>query len=203
MTRKTRTLKIIRNSSLYILYVALIISILFNVGQSTKITTYNVSGVTSLQSSHMLDKYTPPKKVVEKKKEVKVNVSNTSKYRLTSFYPGDGAQAGDCTGSGFCSWDFGVNEHGWFTYKGKLVLAAATPYMQNTFGTKEGKTYFKYYDEVTLLIDGVAYEGIVLDTCGACYHDEKIDLFVKDSKSVIDRGYMGRNMVSLEITKKN
>lgn len=200
--KKSRTLKILRNGSLYLLYIALIFSILFNIGQSTKITTYNVSGVNSLQSSHMLDKYTP-KKVKKQTKVVKINSENTSKYRLTSFYPNDGAQAGDCTGSGYCTWDFGVNKNGWYTYNGKLVLAAATTYMQNTFGVKEGKTYFKYYDEVTLLIDDVAYEGIILDTCGACYYDEKIDLFVKDSKSVIDRGYMGRNMISLEITKKN
>ena len=60
----------------------------------------------------------------------------------------------------------------------------------------------KYYDEVNITIDGQVYPGIILDTCGACYRDERIDLFVKDKASVMDRGYMGRNMITLEITKK-
>lgn len=199
--RKTRTFKIIRNCTLYMLYIIVVISMLFSFGAVNKITTYNVSGVNSLQSSHMLDKYVPPAPEPEPVVVKKVYKPNT-KYRLTSFYPNDELKTGDCTGSGYCSWDFGVNERGWYTYKGKLVLAAATTYLQNKFGTKEGKTYFKYYDEVNITIDGQVYPGIILDTCGACYRDERIDLFVKDKASVMDRGYMGRNMITLEITKK-
>ena len=55
---------------------------------------------------------------------------------------------------------------------------------------------------VEVTIDGVAYQGIILDTCGACYRDERLDLFVKDGASAIDRGYKGRNMVDVKITKK-
>lgn len=198
--RNKRTLKILRNASLYTLYVVLIISILFNFGRINKITTYNVSGINSLQSSHMLDKYVP-KKIEEPVAKV-VSTPKVTKYRLTSFYPNDELKTGDCTGSGFCSWDFGINEKGWYTYKGKLVIAAATTYLQKKYGTKEGKIYFKYYDEIDITIDGKVYKGIILDTCGACYRDERIDLFVKDSKSVIDRGYMGRNMVTVNVTKK-
>ena len=51
-------------------------------------------------------------------------------------------------------------------------------------------------------IDGVKYPGIILDTCGACYKDERIDLFVKDKASVVDRGYRGKNMITVEIIKK-
>ncbi len=200
MKKNTRTLKIIRNGTLYLLYITLIISILFNFGQVTKITTYNVSGVNSLQSSHMVDKYVP-KKVEPKVEEKKVYKPNT-KYRLTSYYPNDELKSTPCTGAGFCAWDLEADEHGWYTYKGKLVLAAATTYLQNRFGTKEGKTYFKYYDEVNITIDGKVYPAIILDTCGACYRDERVDLFVKDKASVVDRGYMGRNMITLEITKK-
>ena len=199
--KKSNTLKILRNCSLYTLYIVLLFSIIFNFGQVNKITTYNVVGINSLQSSHLLDKYTPKpvvEPVVVKKPEVKVN----TKYRLTSFYPNDELKTGDCTGSGFCSWDLGINDKGWYTYKGKLVLAAATTYLQKKFGTKEGKTYFKYYDELNITIDGQVYPAIILDTCGACYKDERLDLFVKDGASAIDRGYMGRNMVSIEITKK-
>lgn len=202
MKSKTRTLKIIRNGSLYILYVMLIISILFNFGYVNKITTYNISGVNSIQSSHMLDKYVPKKEEpVVPVAEKKVYPVNT-KYRLTSFYPDDELKSSPCTGSGYCAWDFKEDEHGWYTYNGKLVLAAATTYLQNRFGTKEGKTYFKYYDEVNITIDGVVYPAIILDTCGACYRDERVDLFVKNQASVVDRGYMGRNMITLEITKK-
>ena len=199
--RKKRTLMILRNSSLYLLYIILIFSILFNFGQINKITTYNISGVSSLQSSHMLDKYTP-KPVEEPVIEETVEIPKEMKYRLTSFYANDELNTGDCVGAGYCWWDFGVDEHGWYTYDGKLVLAAATTYLQKRFGTREGKVYFKYYDEVNITIDGVVYPGIILDTCGACYRDERLDLFVQDGNSVIDRGYMGRNMITVEITKK-
>ena len=58
------------------------------------------------------------------------------------------------------------------------------------------------YDEVNVTIDGKVYPGIILDTCGACYRDQRLDLFVKDGNSAIHRGYMGRNMINVEITKK-
>lgn len=201
--KKTRTYKIVRNCSLYMVYVILVISILCGMGKVNVVTTYNVSGVSSLQSSLLLDKYTPPAPepkvdpAIEKAKNLKIR-----KYRLTSFYANDELKTGNCVGAGFCWWDFDVNEKGWYTYKGKLVLAAATTYLQKQFGTRDNITYFKYYDEVNVTIDGVVYPGIILDTCGACYRDVRIDLMVRDGKSVIDRGYMGRNMVTVEVTKK-
>ena len=191
---KSNTLKILRNCSIYMIYVVVIFSMLFKVGEVKRIVTFNISGVNSLKSSHMVDKYVP--KVVEEP------AFTITKYRLTSYYHNDELKSGACTGTGLCEWDFTPNEKGWLTYNGKLVIAAATTYLQNKFGTVEGRTYFKYYDEVKLTIDGVEYPGIILDTCGACYKDTRLDLFVKDSKSVIDRGYMGRNMISVEITKK-
>lgn len=201
--RKKRTYKIFRNCSLYMLYVILIISILCSIGHVNIVTTYNVSGVASLQSSHMIDKYVPPEPEPEPEPEV-VNASEEPirNYRLTSFYADDGYGTGECVGAGFCSWDFDENEYGWYTYKGKLVLAAATPYLLNKFGRRDGITYFKYYDEVTITIDGVEYPGIILDTCGACYKDVRLDLFVKGGLYGIDRGYMGRNMITVEVTKK-
>ena len=201
--KNKRTLKIIRNCSLYMLYVIVIISLLCGIGKVNVITTYNVSGVASLQSSHMLDKYVPPEPEPEPEPEVvKASEEPVRKYRLTSFYADDGYGTGECVGAGFCSWDFGVNEYGWYTYDGKLVLAAATPYLQKTFGIRDGITYFKYYDEVNITIDGVEYPGIILDTCGACYRDVRLDLFVQDGLHGIDRGYMGRNMITVEVTKK-
>ena len=195
---KSNTFKILRNCTLYTLFVALIIGVLVNVGEVKTIVTYSNYGVSFLQSSHLVDKYVPP---VEEEEPEEVPVPMISKYRLTSFYPKDELNTGHCTGTGYCSWDFTLNEKGWYTYKGKLVIAAATTYLQKRYGVKEGKAYFKYYDEITLTIDGVEYPGIILDTCGACYNDERVDLFVKDKASVTDRGYRGKNVITVEIKK--
>lgn len=184
---------ILKRELFVVAYTLIIFFMLFKAGEVNKITTYNVSGISSLQSSHLL---TEPKPIVEETKE------EIYKYRLTSYYPGDSCNSGQCTGSGLCTKDFQVNKYGWYTYKGKLVLAAATTYLQNKFGVKENKLYFKYYDEVTLTIDGVEYTGVILDTCGACYKAEKIDLYVSNKESVVDRGYKGYNMISMEVTKK-
>lgn len=120
---------------------------------------------------------------------------NQKTFRLTSFYP---AESSDCTGSGKCSWDFQINDKGWYTWNGKLVLAAATTYLQKSFGYVEGKKYFKYYDEVNITIDGVEYKGIILDSCGACMkvtYEERLDLFVNSGENAIDRGYKGNNPI--------
>lgn len=79
-----------------------------------------------------------------------------------------------------------MNENGWYTYQGKLVLGTATRYLlKYGYSEIEGKRYFKYYDTVTLTINGKDYEGIVLDSCGACMKKNIIDLFVSGSKSSI------------------
>ena len=191
-----RVLSMIKRCLIIVTYAIITFVILIEVGEKNKITTYNISGINSLQSSHLVTEYVP------KVEEIIEEAVQLHKYRLTSYYPGDSCESGHCTGSGLCTDDFQVNEFGWYTYKGKIVLAAATTYLQNKFGVKENKLYFKYYDEVTLTIDGVPYQGIILDTCGACYKAEKIDLYVQNKASVIDRGYLGRNMISLEVTKK-
>jgi hypothetical protein len=199
----SNTKKIIRNCSLYILYVIGVFFLIYSFGRANKITTFNVSLVNSLQTSMIQDKYVPPEPEPEPEPEI-INASNepVRQYRLTSFYANDGYGTGECVGAGFCSWDFDINEYGWYTYEGKLVLAAATTYLQNKFGTRDGITYFKYYDEVNVTIDGNVYQGIILDTCGACYKDVRLDLFVQDGPHGIDRGYMGRNMITVEVTKK-
>lgn len=48
-------------------------------------------------------------------------------------------------------------------------------------------------------IDGIQYEGVILDSCGACSYiqENRLDLFVRDKNSVIDRGYKGKNMVKV------
>ena len=123
---------------------------------------------------------------------------NKRAFRLTSYYPEEDT---DCTGSGKCSWDFQVNDKGWYTWNGKIVLAAATIYLQKSFGYVEGKKYFKYYDEVDVTIDGKTYRGVILDSCGACMkvtYEERLDLFVNSGKNAIDRGYKGNNPIYVE-----
>lgn len=107
--------------------------------------------------------------------------------RLTSFYANDGYGTGSCTGTGLCENDFQVNENGWYTYQDKLVLATATPYLLNYgYSLADGIQTYRYYDEITLNIDGISYQGIVLDSCGACMVDNRIDLFVSNRESVKD-----------------
>lgn len=107
--------------------------------------------------------------------------------RMTSYYPGDDCKSGTVTGSGKSIKDFEVNEYGWYTYNGKLVVATATKYLLNYgFTLSEGVHTYKYWEEITIEIDGVRYEAIVLDSCGYAMHSDRIDLFVSNSKSVKD-----------------
>jgi hypothetical protein len=182
---------LIKKMSLNLIYVIALILCVIKVGNVNKITTYNLTGISSLGSSQILSEYVEP----EPEPEPEPVAPTVYKYRLTHF-------TDPCVGAGFCANQLQLNEKGWYTYQGKLVVATATPYMINVFGYKPNKLYFRYYDELILTIDGVKYEAIVLDTCGACYRDERIDLFVKDPAHGIDRGYRGYNMISVEIKKK-
>lgn len=62
----------------------------------------------------------------------------------------------------------------------------------------QDKKYYNYGDTVELKIDNVIYQGIILDSCGACMTDNRIDLFVSDKNSMIDRGYLGRNEIKIK-----
>lgn len=67
--------------------------------------------------------------------------------------------------------------------------------MQKYYGVIENKRYFKYYDTISLNINGNAYQGIILDSCGACSKKETniLDLFVAGSY-----GSVGKTKVSIE-----
>ena len=113
-------------------------------------------------------------------------VQNSYTTRMTSYYTGESG-SGDCTGSGLCTWDFEVNEHGWYTYQGKLVVATATPYLlKYGFSLADGVHTYRYGDDITLNIAGVDYEAIVLDSCGSSMKNGRIDLFVSNANSVKD-----------------
>ena len=114
--------------------------------------------------------------------------ARTSPYYLTSFWSGDGYGTGSCTGSGKCEKDFQVNDKGWYTYNGRLVLAGATRYLLK-YGYSEipGKRYFSYGENITVTINGVDYPGTIWDSCGACMKNNIIDLFVSNSKSSVGK----------------
>lgn len=103
--------------------------------------------------------------VVEEVQEVPSSYTT----RMTSYYPEEGETI---TASGLGINNFQVNNKGWFTYNGKLVVATAS----NRLGSTSMKTY-NLYDEITINIEGTDYEAIVLDVCGACQRSNRIDLF--------------------------
>lgn len=115
--------------------------------------------------------------------------------RFTSFWPDDGS--GSMTASGLGVEDFGTNAQGWFTYQGRVVVAAATEEcLESTAGAcrkysklPEGYQLHRLFDELTLLIDGIEYPAIVLDHCGASFWDEerqRYDVYVIDDDHLID-----------------
>ena len=111
-------------------------------------------------------------------------VSSSYTTRMTSFYP---AESSDCTGSGKCSWDFVINDKGWYTYNGKLVVATATTYLANQgWYVAPGVHLYKYWEELVLTIDGVEYDAIILDSCGSSMKTDRVDLFVSNANNVKD-----------------
>jgi len=127
----------------------------------------------SMNGSSLVKEKPKPKPVVRQ--------SRSYTTRMTSFWVGDDCNSGDMTASGKSSKDFGVNGNGWYTWNGMLVIATASHRLGNT----NQRTY-NLYDQVTLVINGNTYRAVVLDVCGACMRDNRIDLFVKDYASAID-----------------
>lgn len=119
--------------------------------------------------------------------EEPTSIDTSYMTRMTSFWANDGYGTGECTGSGKCSWDFGVNDKGWYTWQGKLVVATATTYLANQgWYTAPGVHLYKYYEELVLTIDGVDYDAIILDSCGSSMKTDRIDLFVSNGSSTRD-----------------
>ena len=124
----------------------------------------------------------PQEPLNEVKEDIVENVEiyTTDSYmaRLTSYYPEEGETM---TATGLGINDFQTNEKGWFTYNGKLVVATAS----TRLGYTNMRTY-NLYDEIVLNIDGIDYNAIVLDICGACMWDNRIDLFVSSIRYLKD-----------------
>ena len=118
------------------------------------------------------------KKVEQKQEKIKQEVQTQSSYttRMTSYYPEEGELT---TGSGLSPANFEINDKGWYTYQGKLVVATATTYLANQgWQVGSGVHLRKYYNELTLNIDGIDYQAIVLDSCGSCMRTDRVDLYV-------------------------
>lgn len=120
--------------------------------------------------------------VVEEAVEEVIEVERTYTARITSYWENDDCNSEDMTASGKSSKDFQLNDKGWYTWNGKLVVATAS----TRLGRTNQRTY-RLYDELTLIINGERYDAIVLDVCGACMRDNRIDLYVKDKQHMIDQ----------------
>ena len=124
---------------------------------------------------------------VEEEQNIEIPHSYSYTTRMTSYYSNDGYETGSITGSGLGVNDFVVNEKGWYTYQGKLVIATATEYLlKYGYTLSEGIHTYEYYDELVLNIDGIDYQAIVLDSCGSSMSNGRIDLFVVDGKHIKD-----------------
>ena len=68
-----------------------------------------------------------------------------------------------------------------------VVVATANRSLLNRgWPAVDGIVYYKLYDTFTLVIDGISYPAIVLDSCGACMKKDIIDIFVMDRAHVVD-----------------
>lgn len=125
--------------------------------------------------------------------EIRQFVSHLVKERVifTSYYPNDDYNTNHMTSSGLTTNDFIVNEQGWYTYKGYVVVATATELCLNVKSgpcgrfnePKDTHYYFKLFDTLQINVGGKSYKAIVLDSCGACNWDEdlqRVDVFVSD-----------------------
>lgn len=117
--------------------------------------------------------------------------------RFTSYYVDDPTESGNRTASGLGVEDFKVNDQGWYTYEGKVVVATATEEcLKSQYGAckkysklPEGYQLHRLFDELMLIINGQEYPAIVLDHCGASFWSEdrqRYDVFVVDEDHVID-----------------
>lgn len=125
---------------------------------------------------------------------------------FTNYYTNDPTGSTHRTGSGLTTDQFEVNHLGWYTYEGKVVIATATNeclrsngpgcYLYSEVG--EGFEVYNYKDTITFMFDEQGYEGIILDSCGACHvlqpdeEHQRFDIFIADSSKSFGKkvGYL-------------
>ena len=123
-----------------------------------------------------------------KKATCKVNVqssnsnkTNSGQYKFTGYYFGNGGPSDDDDGnlgSGVKHEQLKVNNEGWYTYNGKVVLASSTNALLKigNYKKRDNIHYFNYFDEVTFEYNGTKYTGIILDSCGAAMKSNIMDI---------------------------
>lgn len=140
----------------------------------------------------------PKEVVIEEKVE---SIVNTTRITLTRYCR---ELNGSCTTKG--NEKFQVNENGWYTYWGMVVIAAATYSCQKNcanrakYGTfPSDYRIYNFRDRIQFVVEGITYTGIVLDSCGACmYHinGEKLqryDIFVPNGSISSSLSTKGKN----------
>lgn len=149
-------------------------------------------GITTMSQDLVLSNIDSQEQIIEIRTiETKQTVSHYIKERVefTNYYVNDGYGSTVTTSSGLTTDKFKINEKGWYTYNGKVVIATATNLcLEITTGAcgkynerKDTHHYFDLFDIVTITFDGIEYKAIVLDSCGACNWDtelQRIDIFV-------------------------
>ena len=116
---------------------------------------------------------------------------------FTNYYTGDFTNSSNITSAGLTTRSFQINEKGWYTYKGMVVVAAATTLcLQVKSGgcgkynsVPKGLILFNLREEILISVEGEEYKAIVLDSCGACmyFHSsdqglQRFDIFIASSK---------------------
>lgn len=130
------------------------------------------------------EKKVEQKKQEENQEQKQEEVKSSYTTRMTSYYPEEGEFT---TGSGLSPANFEINDKGWYTYQGKLVVATATTYLANQgWQVGNGVHLYKYYDELILNIDGVDYDAIILDSCGSSMKTDRVDLYVSSINYIKD-----------------
>lgn len=140
--------------------------------------------------------------------EAKERARFTQTVKYTNFYVGDSTGSGAGTSVGLSTRDFGVNEKGWYTYNGKVVIATATNLcLEIQSGPcarynslPAGFNAYNLWDELDIVVDGRKYEAVVLSSCGACFWNEKhqrVDIFVSNS------GKFGTKIGEVDVRVKN
>ncbi len=122
---------------------------------------------------------------------IEYRVENAYNVVFTNYYTGDADGSTNKVGAGYTTDQFKVNENGWYTYNGRVVLAAATwAGIHSNYGNlaevndiPSGYHIHHYGDEVTFMFDGKEYEGVILDTCFSAMIDngegaQRYDIFI-------------------------
>lgn len=156
--------------------------------ESTKVINRRTYTNENYQLQQEIDTYLEEqRRIEEEQRKIEEEQARTYQTRMTSYHVNDNYETTTTTGSGLNIYDFETNENGWYTYNGKLVVATATNYLlKYGFDLASGVRTYQYYDELTIMIDGIEYQAIVLDSCGSSMKNGRIDLFVSNAESIKD-----------------